>query len=71
MLYHTTHSLLGRARAQGNFYQWISGEATATQPQKELQREEQCSHMQTLKGFLPWDAADQDGKAEMIYVHFS
>jgi len=21
----------------------------------------------TLKGFSPWDAADQDGKAEMIY----
>jgi len=31
-------------------------------------RQEQWSHMQTLMGFSPWHAADQDGKAEMIYV---
>lgn len=38
-LYHPTISLPGRARAQDNFCLWISGEANATQPQREPGRD--------------------------------
>lgn len=67
-LYHPTISLPGRARAQDKFCQWIWGEANATQPQREPERDKSSAPMHTLKGFPPWDAAGQDGKAEMIYI---